>query len=85
MVKEIQRNFELGGHKAAAIAMVMENASISLVSEFSPDFTRKIFMTPFPDLETALQHAFQEQGAQASILVMPYGGSTLPVVYQSGT
>ena len=84
MVEEIQCNFELGGHKAAAIAMVMENASISLVSEFSPDFTRKIFMAPFPDLETALQQAFQEQGEQASILVMPYGGSTLPVVHHPG-
>lgn len=84
MVEEIQRNFELGGHKAAAMAMVMENASIFLVSEFSPEFTRKMFMTPFPDLESALQQAFLEQGAHASILVMPYGGSTLPVVPYPG-
>ncbi len=81
MVEEIQRHFELGGHKAAAMAMVMENASIFLVSTFSPEFTRKMFMVPFPDLETALQQALQEQGNQASVLVMPYGGSTLPIVH----
>lgn len=81
MVEEIQRHFELGGHKAAAMAMVMENASIFLVSTFSPEFTRKMFMAPFPDLETALQQALQEQGNQASVLVMPYGGSTLPIVH----
>lgn len=85
MVEEIQRHFELGGHKAAAIAMVMENASISLVSEFSPEFTRKIFMTPFVDLESALQQAIEEQGAQARILVMPYGGSTLPVAHDAAS
>lgn len=84
MVEEIQRHFELGGHKAAAIAMVMENASIYLVSDFSPEFTQKMFMTPFPDLESALQKALQEQRENASILVMPYGGSTLPVVRYPG-
>ncbi|GAK61001.1 hypothetical protein U27_00899 [Candidatus Vecturithrix granuli] len=84
MVTEIQRNFELGGHKAAAIAMVMENASIFLVSEFSPEFTRKMFMTPFPDFESALRQALQEKGEHASILVMPYGGSTLPVMRSPG-
>lgn len=79
MINEIQRNFELGGHKAAAIAMVMEKASIYLVSEFEPDFVRKIFMTPFPDIHTALHHALQEKGENAHVIVMPYGGSTLPV------
>jgi nickel-dependent lactate racemase len=60
--------------------MVMENAAVYLVSEFDPEFVRRIFMTPFPDIQAALEHALREQGPDASILVMPYGGSTLPVV-----
>ncbi len=80
MITEIQRNFELGGHKAAAIAMVMEKASVYLVSEFEPDFARKIFMTPFPDIQSALDNALKQQGENAGIIVMPYGGSTLPVL-----
>ncbi len=80
MVEKIQQNFELGGHKAAAIAMVMERASVYLVSDFDVEFTKKIFMTPFPDIHTALQNALEKKGPAASIIVMPYGGSTLPVV-----
>lgn len=38
MVERISRNFQLGGHKAAAIAMVLEKASIDLISEMDDDF-----------------------------------------------
>jgi nickel-dependent lactate racemase len=80
MIERIRQNFQLGGHKAASIAMVMEKASIYLVSDFPPDFTEKILMVPFPDIHAALQRALREKSQDASILVMPYGGSTLPVV-----
>jgi len=80
MIEKIQQDFQLGGHKAAAIAMVMEKAAIYLVSDFTPVFVENIFMTPFPDIRTALQRALSEKGRDADILVMPYGGSTLPVV-----
>ena len=73
-------NFQLGGHKAAAIAMVLENADIYLVSEMEAEFVRSIFMTPFYDVQTALNQASEKTGPQASVLVMPYGGSTLPHV-----
>ena len=48
MVERIGRDFQLGGHKAAAIAMVLQNAEICLVSEMEPDFVRSIFLTPIP-------------------------------------
>lgn len=80
MVERIQQNFQLGGHKAAAIAMVMEKASVYLVSEFAPEFVEKLFMRPFSDVHSALQQAVVEKGQDAGILIMPYGGSTLPVI-----
>ncbi|MDR1535077.1 MAG: nickel-dependent lactate racemase [Planctomycetota bacterium] len=78
MITDIQRNFELGGHKAAAIAMVMERARVFLVSDLEPGFARSIFFTPQPDLETALAEAFRELGPDSKVIVMPHGGSTLP-------
>ena len=78
MVERIGRDFQLGGHKAAAIAMVLQNAEICLVSEMEPDFVRSIFLTPYSDVQSALDYAFQKLGPDASVLVMPYGGSTLP-------
>ena len=80
LIDRIRQDFQLGGHKAAAMAMVMEKAAVYLVSEFSPEGVAKMFMAPFPDIHTALQQAFCVQGPNARVLVMPSGGSTLPVV-----
>jgi len=80
MVREIQRNFELGGHKAAAIGMVLEDARIFLVSHLDDQFVRKIFMEPFESVDKALEEALKILGPDSKILVMPYGGSTLPVI-----
>jgi nickel-dependent lactate racemase len=80
MIEHIQSNFQLGGHKAAAIAMVLENADIYLVSEMEPTFVRRIFLTPFFSAQEALNAAFKKLGENATVLAMPYGGSTLPIV-----
>ncbi len=78
MIERIGRDFQLGGHKAAAIAMTLEKADVYLVSEMDDDFVRSIFLTPMPDVQTALNRAFEKLGPQATVLAMPYGGSTLP-------
>ena len=79
MIERIQKDFQLGGHKAAAIAMVLENAAIYLVSELEPNFVRSIFLTPFQTVQDALDAAFVKLGREATVLAMPYGGSTLPL------
>jgi len=78
MVERIGRDFQLGGHKAAAIAMTLAKAKIFLVSEMEDDFVRSIFLTPKHSVQEALNDAFAELGPEASVLVMPHGGSTLP-------
>lgn len=78
LIEWVRNDFKLGGHKAAAIAMVLENADIYLVSRMEPDLVRSIFLTPFSSVQEAVDTAFQKLGAQASVIVMPYGGSTLP-------
>lgn len=80
MIERIKRDFQLGGHKAAAIAMVLADADIYLVSELPPDFVRRIFLTPFPAAQAALDAAFEKLGKDATVISMPYGGSTLPQV-----
>lgn len=80
MIEDIQVNFELGGHKAAAIGMVLNNSKIFLVSSLSDTLVSQLFMQPFTLLQDALDQAFDELGKDAKVIVMPYGGSTLPVV-----
>ena len=83
LIERIKREFKLGGHKAAAIAMVLEKAEVDLVSELDDDFVRSVFLTPQPSAQKALDHAFEKLGPDAKVLAMPYGGSTLPTVIQS--
>lgn len=78
MIERIGRDFQLGGHKAAAIAMTLKKAEIYLVSDLEDDFVRSIFLTPQPDVQMALDRAFAKLGPDATVLAMPYGGSTLP-------
>ena len=78
MIERIGREFQLGGHKAAAIAMVLENADIYLVSELDSSFVERIFLKPAHSAQEALDAAFARLGPDATVLAMPYGGSTLP-------
>jgi len=78
LIERIQKEFRLGGHKAAAIAMVLENSDIYLVSELESSFVESFFLKPFVSVQTAFDQAFAAQGKDATVLVMPYGGSTLP-------
>ncbi len=80
MIDRVHRHFELGGHKAAAIAMVLENAQIDLVSEMPDAFVRSIFLNPQPSAQYALEEAFRRYGPEATVIAMPFGGATLPVL-----
>lgn len=80
MIEEIKVNFKLGGHKAAAIAMVLEKAKIFMVSDLDPELIRSIHLKPYPSLQQAVDAAIEEKGKDAQVLIMPAAGSTLPVV-----
>lgn len=80
MIEEIKVNFKLGGHKAAAIAMVLNQAKIFLVSDLEEDLVRHIHLEPFDTVQKAIDTAIKELGEDSKVLVMPVGGSTLPLL-----
>ena len=80
LVERIHRDFKLGGHKAAAIAMVMEKAEIYMVSDMTDELVRSTFMTPFQTVQSALDAATAKLGPASTVYIMPHGGSTLPVL-----
>ena len=80
IIERIGSDFQLGGHKAAAIAMTLQRADIYLVSEMDADFVGGIFMRPYKTVREALAAALEKLGPDASVLVMPYAGSTLPII-----
>jgi len=78
LIERIKTDFQLGGHKAAAIAMALRQCEIFLVSELDHELVKKLFMKPYDSVQDALDEAFQKVGNDASVAVMPFGGSTLP-------
>jgi len=80
LIERIQQDFRLGAHKAAAIAMVMEKADIYLVSEMDSAIVRKMHMVPFKSAQAAYDAALEKHGRKARAIIMPYGGSTLPLL-----
>lgn len=80
IIEKIQTNFELGGHKAAAIAMVLEMNDIYLVSELPKEDVTNVFLKPFSNAQDAFNCALEKLGDNTTVLAMPYGGSTLPRV-----
>ncbi|MDR1520778.1 MAG: nickel-dependent lactate racemase, partial [Planctomycetota bacterium] len=74
LITRIQADFQLGGHKAAAIAMVLQRSEVYLVSDLEPEFVRRLFFSPYPTVQEAFAAARRKIGADASVIVMPYGG-----------
>ncbi|NMA34197.1 MAG: nickel-dependent lactate racemase [Clostridiaceae bacterium] len=80
LIERIKTNFELGGHKAAAIALVEKKARVFIVSDLDRGMCERLYMEPFSGMQEALERAFSLLGPDARVLLMPHGGSTLPVV-----
>ncbi len=73
LIDRIQREFVLGGHKAAAIAGLLARADVYLVSEFPDEVVRSMCMTPFSTVDAAVAAALEQAGDDARCLVVPHG------------
>jgi lactate racemase len=73
LVDRIQREFVLGGHKAAAIAGLLTDVDVYLVSEFPGEVVRSMCMRPFATVDEAVQAALARYGDVARFLVVPHG------------
>ena len=73
LIDRIQREFVLGGHKAAAVAGLLARANVYLVSEFPDEVVRSMCMTPFASVDGAVRAALDRAGPGARCLVVPHG------------
>jgi nickel-dependent lactate racemase len=79
ILDRIQRTFTLGAHKAAAIVRILKHARVWLISDLAPDLATSCGFTPFPDLQSAVDEAQKEVGTDSKIMVIPDGGSIIPL------
>ncbi len=82
ILERLRRKFMMGGHKAAAIARILKKATVYLVSAMEEEAVRELYFVPKTSFQEALQDALQEKGPNATVWVLPYGGSTLPRMAQ---
>jgi lactate racemase len=80
LLKKIKQNFVLGGHKAAAIAAILRRTSIYLVSSLPWTSVSNCSIQPYENIDKALEAALLDIGENSSIVVMPHGGSMLPMI-----
>ena len=79
LIEELKNNFILGRHKASRVAKIHLDSEIYLVSSLADEIKKKLFIKNYSSLEEAFSEAIKVQGEKASVLAIPYGGSTLPV------
>jgi len=77
-VERLKKEFILGGHKAAAIGMLLGRAKVIMVSSLPQDKVKKLFFTPANSVDEAISMVLQDYGNNASFLIIPSGGITLP-------
>ena len=77
---KIEQGYVLGYHKAAKMAEIGLWAQMWAVTDVAPDVISKLFITPFSDLQTAIDKALEEKGKEASVLFLMDGGLTVPLV-----
>ena len=78
-LERLQREFVLGGHKAAAICKVLLKHRVLLVSDLPEIVIRRTKLEPFSSAQEALDHALACKGRDAQILLIPEAGSTIPL------
>ena len=76
---KIEQGYVLGYHKAAKMAEIGLWARMWGVTDVAPDVISKLFITPFSDLQTAVDKALEEKGRTASVLFLMDGGLTVPL------
>ncbi|MHB1485848.1 MAG: nickel-dependent lactate racemase family protein, partial [Saccharofermentanales bacterium] len=82
LISRIKTEFRLGGHKAAAIAMVLEKCDVYFVSNLKEEIAAKTFMKPYDNIQKAVDDALKVKGKDAKIIIMPHAGATLPFLSQ---
>ena len=79
-LEKIEQGYVLGYHKAAKMAEVGLWAQMWAVTDVAPEKIAPLFITPFSDLQTALDQALAQKGKNASVLFLMDGGLTVPMV-----
>lgn len=78
IIRQMEREFVMGGHKALAMARILKRTRVILVSSLEPEHVRRAMLVAARNSEDALEKALDGCGPRPTIAIIPYAGSTLP-------
>ena len=78
VLEKISAGFKLGYHKAAKMAEISLWAQTWAVSELSDEQMRAVHLKPYHDIQKAVDDALAQKGADAKIIILPFGSMTVP-------
>ncbi|MFW6035154.1 MAG: nickel-dependent lactate racemase [Halothermotrichaceae bacterium] len=73
--KKIKKVFELGGHKAFAVARVAKEHPLYLYSSMDSELTAKTFMKKIDNLDSFIEEIVKEDDF---VYILPHGANTVP-------
>ncbi len=79
VIDRLQGGFELGGHKAYAIARIVCDKEVVLISNLTGERTENLFFHYRKNLSEAVAYIKKKHGKNFRALVMPEAGATFPV------
>ena len=78
VLEKISAGFKLGYHKAAKMAEISLWAQTWAVSDLSDEQMRAVHLKPYHDIQKAARDALAQKGADAKIIILPFGSMTVP-------
>jgi nickel-dependent lactate racemase len=75
----IREGYRLGYHKAAKLVQLLRRARLFAVTDLQPDTLTDISITPYKDVQSAVEDATKLKGNDSRILVVLDGCLTVPV------
>lgn len=78
VLEKISAGFKLGYHKAAKMAEISLWAQTWAVSDLSDEEMRAVHLKPYRDIQKAVDDALAQKGADAKIIILPFGSMTVP-------
>lgn len=78
--KVLHDNFELGGHKAYAVARVLQKATVHLFSQLPSEKALQWGFQPIHSLDKAISRIYGSSGNKKLTYIIPQGSLTVPML-----
>jgi nickel-dependent lactate racemase len=78
-LKHIENDFKIGYQKVVRLSLLLSSSEVWTVMGIEDKTVQSVFMTPFHDINLALQKALEKKGASAKVLVLLDGSLTVPL------